>query len=509
MAATSARSAKIALLAERLGGAETAEIPVLTAWLGGSTRQRRTGIGWASLRDLPAPAHDAMLTVTQVDEVAEAAAQAAGSGSAGTRRALISELFAAATQDEQRFLTGLIIGELRQGAQTGLLTEAVAKAHQVPTAAVRRALTFAGDIGAVAEALHEHGAGALDGFGLQVGRALSPMLAKSAPDVGQALAMLATGSGSPAGAPVAAVEWKLDGVRIQVHRSGDRVAVFTRTLDDVTARLPEVVAAARSLPAEQLVLDGETIALNSRGRPRPFQVTASRVASNAVRAAEIPLTTWLFDVLHVDGEDLLDASAQRRREVLETLAPADLLVPRVVVHDAGQAQAVADAALAAGHEGVVVKSLDAPYAMGRRGAGWVKVKPRVTVDLVVLAVERGHGRRRGTLSNLHLGARDPNGEFGPPGGFVMLGKTFKGLTDAMLAWQTERLTALAVRDDGHTLTVRPELVVEIAFDSVQASPRYPAGMALRFARVLAHRPDKPAAEADTVETVRSHFVPDE
>lgn len=506
VAGATARRAKTALLAACLGEAADEELGVVVSWLTGAPRQRRTGLGWASLRDLPPPAEQATLTVGAVDALLEVAATASGPGSQAARRDVLVRLFAASTEPEQRFLGGLISGELRQGAQAGVVLEAVAAAATVPAAAVRRAVTLRGDLAAVAAAARAGGAAALAAFGLEVGRPLAPMLAGTAPDLSAALAK--TGA--------AAVEWKLDGVRIQVHRDGDDVAVFTRTLDDVTDRVPEVVAAARSLPARRIVLDGEAIALRPDGRPLPFQVTSSRVARRDAEAtAAIPLTTMLFDVLHVDGDDLLDADGLRRRQALESTVPTGLLVPRLLVDPAGvdpagdtdpagEASAFAAQALARGHEGVVVKSLGAPYAMGRRGAGWIKVKPRLTLDLVVLAAEWGHGRRTGYLSNLHLGARDPDGEYGPPGGFVMLGKTFKGLTDAMLAWQTERLHSLATDSQKWQVDVRPELVVEIAFDGVQTSPRYPAGMALRFARVLAHRPDKPAAQADTIGTVRRY-----
>ena len=511
VAATGGRKAKIELLAQCLREASDVELPVVVSWLSGATRQRRTGLGWASLRDRPPAAEAATLTVAEVDAALERAADAAGAGSQVARRDVLAGLLVAATDAEQRFLSGLITGELRQGAQAGLLLEAVATAAAVPAAAVRRAVTLSGDLPSVAVALRDGGEEALARFGLQVGRPLAPMLAGTAPDLATALAR--TGG--------AAVEWKLDGVRIQVHRDGADVAVFTRTLDEITDRVPEVVAAARGLPVTSVVLDGEAIALRPDGRPEPFQVTSSRVARrDAAAPAAVPLTTMFFDALHLDGADLLDATGGERRLALETTVPGELIVPRHLVDPAvdpavdpeadpdadAAATAFAADALARGHEGVVVKSLAAPYAMGRRGAGWIKVKPRLTLDLVVLAVERGHGRRTGYLSNLHLGARDPDGEFGPPGGFVMLGKTFKGLTDVMLAWQTEHLSALASSTTTSTgswqVDVRPELVVEIAFDGVQTSPRYPAGMALRFARVLAHRPDKPASQADTVATVR-------
>jgi DNA ligase 1 len=341
-----------------------------------------------------------------------------------------------------------------------------------------------GDLGDVARVALAEGAGGLARIGLVVGRPIHPMLAQPADSLEDALAR-----SSPT-----AVETKLDGVRIQVHRSGADVALFTRTLDDVTARLPELVEAALALPATELVLDGEAIALRPDGRPHPFQVTASRLGTRTARA-DIPITPQHFDVLHRDGEDLLDRPGAERAEVLHRIVPPDARVDRIVADDLAAAQAVFDAAIAAGHEGVVCKALDAPYAAGRRGGGWLKVKPRHTLDLVILAAEWGHGRRRGWLSNLHLGAR------GPDGGLVMLGKTFKGLTDEMLAWQTERLRELAVSADGHVVHVRPELVVEIAFDGVQTSPRYPGGVALRFARVVGYRPDKPAREASTLEEV--------
>ena len=505
VAAAPGRREKVALLAERLRAAAPAERPVVTAWLAGRTRQRRTGLGWASLRQAPAPAGVATLSVTEVDGVLEQVSGHAGAGSAGTRRLALAELMARATPAEQRLLRGLISGELRQGAQSGLVADAVAAAAAVPAAAVRRALTLSGDLPTVAAAALDRGAAGLDAFRLTVGNPLAPMLAQPAPDLAAALDR--TG---PAG-----IEWKLDGVRVQVHRDGTDVAVFTRTLDEITSRVPEVVAAARALPGRAAVLDGEVLAVTAAGRPAPFQVTSARVARRDAAAdpAGVPLGVTLFDALHVDGEDLIDLGGDDRRDRLTALAPPELVVPRYALTDADDpdqraaAAEFAAGALARGHEGVVVKSSAAPYAMGRRGVGWMKVKPRITLDLVILAVEWGHGRRTGLLSNLHLGARDPDGEYGPPGGFVMLGKTFKGLTDEMLRWQTGYLQALAVRSYGGGIEVRPELVVEVAFDGVQTSPRYPAALALRFARVLAHRPDKPAGQADTIAAVRSYHVP--
>jgi DNA ligase-1 len=506
VAAASARREKIALLAACLRQASGTDAPVVAAWLSGRTFQRRTGLGWASLRSAPPPAAQPSLSVREVDDALARASLLTGPGSSAERQQIVNTLLASATAAEQRLLAGLISGELRQGAAAGLIVDAVAAAAGVPLATVRRALAVHGDLPDVAAAALEGGEDALNAFQLSVGRALAPMLAAPAPELGAALAK--TG---PAG-----VEWKLDGVRVQIHRQGEEVAVFTRTLDDITARVPEVVEAVRELDVADAILDGEVIAATASGRPAPFQVTSARVARRDVGTARAatPLSLTLFDALHVDGDDLIDLPGSGRRTRLEAAAPS-LVVPRHVVEDPEDSGEVAAAeafsadTLARGHEGVVVKSLASAYTMGRRGAGWVKVKPRITLDLVVLAAEWGHGRRTGKLSNLHLGARDPEGEYGPPGGFVMLGKTFKGLTDRMLAWQTEKLQELAERESKWVVHVRPELVVEIAFDGVQRSPRYPAGLALRFARVLAHRPDKLAAEADTISTVRSHHVVEE
>ena len=425
-----------------------------------------------------------------MDSAFSAIGAVSGKGSTTARKALVGELFGRATGDEQRFLVGLLSGELRQGALEGVMTEAVARAASVPVAEVRRAMMLRGSLGAVASAALSGGREALAGFGLEVGRPVRPMLAASAPTIEEALAK--------AGGTAAAVEWKLDGIRIQVHLDRGEVWLFTRTLDDITARLPEVVAVLAKLPVSSAVLDGELIALREDGRPLPFQDTAARTASLEVKGPPVPLSLFLFDVLHLEGADLIDSEDTERRAALARAVPAELLMPRLVTDSAGEATAFFEDALAHGHEGVVVKSLRAPYAAGRRGAGWIKVKPRHTLDLVVLAVEWGHGRRRGWLSNLHLGARDP-----VTGGFVMLGKTFKGLTDELLTWQTSRLLELEERRDSYTVHVRPELVVEIAFNGVQRSPRYPGGLALRFARVLRYREDKTAAEADTIDTIRA------
>ncbi|MEV6376441.1 ATP-dependent DNA ligase [Micromonospora musae] len=507
VAATSGRRAKVELLAGALRALDPAEVPAGAGWLAGELRQRQTGVGYASLRDLPPPAAEPTLTVAAVDTAIDRIAEVHGPGSQARRRSLLGALYAAATVDEQRLLTGLFSGELRQGAQAGLLADAIARAAEVPVAAVRRALLLSGDLRTVAVAALDGGAAALAGFGLQVGRPLAPMLAQSAPSVDEAL----TATGVPA-----VVDVKLDGIRIQVHRSGQEIAVFTRSLDEITSRVPEVVAAVRALPARQLVLDGEAIGLDETGRPLPFQQTSSRAARRATpsttgRAPVAPavlaaaettgravLTPYFFDLLHLDGDDLIDLPGRDRWAALAGAVDESLLVGRVLVEDAGQAGAAFAAAIAAGQEGVVVKAPDAPYDAGRRGSAWVKVKPRHTLDLVVLAVEWGSGRRRGWLSNLHLGARDPR-----TGEFVMLGKTFKGLTDELLRWQTERFLDLAVEKGDWVVRVRPEQVVEIAFDGVQTSSRYPGGMALRFARVVRYRTDKTAAEADTIDAVRA------
>jgi DNA ligase-1 len=463
---------------------------VVVAYLSGELRQRRTGVGWASLRELPVPAAEPSLTVAEVDDTLERVAAVSGTGSAAIRRELVQGLFRRATANEQALLRGLLTGELRQGALEGVMLDAVAQAAGLPGPDVRRAVMLRGAVGPVAQAALAEGAAGLAQFRLEVGRPVQPMLAAPGADVAEAMARLGT----------AALEWKLDGVRVQVHRSGTDVLVFTRSLDDITSRVPEVVDAVLELPVESIVLDGEAIALRPDGRPRPFQETGSRVGSRvdvAAARATAPLSTYAFDLLHLDGADLLGRPGRDRFEALASVVPEPLRVPRIVTDDVERAEAFLAEAIAAGHEGVVAKSLEVPYEAGRRGSGWLKVKPRHTLDLVVLAAEWGHGRRRGWLSNLHLGALDPD-----TGGFVMLGKTFKGLTDAMLSWQTDRLQELAVETSDWVVRVRPELVVEIAFDGVQTSSRYPGGMALRFARVLRHRPDKRATDADTVTTVR-------
>jgi DNA ligase-1 len=505
VARTPARLAKIEALAAALRLASPSEAPVVVAWLSGELPQRQIGVGFASLRSAPPPAGFASLTVSGVDEAFTRIGAVSGKGSAGLRREMVGALFAAATDDEQRFLIRLLSGELRQGALDGVMTEAVAKASGVPAAEVRRAVMLSGSLPATAGAALGGGASALAGFGLEVGRPVKPMLASSAPSLDDALEKLGGR---------AAVEWKLDGIRVQAHVSGGEVRLFTRTLDDITSRLPEVVGVLSGLPVRDAVLDGELIALRPDGRPQAFQDTAARAARDApvvpeAQASEVPLSAFWFDALRLDGSDLLDRPYAERHAALARVVPASMLMPSLVTSSPVSAASFFAGAVAQGHEGVVVKSLDAPYAAGRRGAGWIKVKPRHTLDLVVLAAEWGHGRRRGWLSNLHLGARDVSpgspeaGKAPYPPGWIMLGKTFKGLTDSLLEWQTGRLQEIEDHRDDWTVYVRPSLVVEIAFDGVQRSPRYPGGVALRFARVLRYREDKPAAEADTIDTVRA------
>lgn len=489
VAATAARGAKIALLADCLRLLDPAEVAIGVAYLSGQVLQRQSGLGPAAFRDLTPPAEAPLLTLSAVDEELGLIAQQSGPASQGERRRRLAELLASATGEEQRFLGHLLTGELRQGALEGVMLEAIARAAGAAAGEVRRAFLLRGSLSAVAEAALREGVAGLRAFRLEVGRPVQPMLAQPAVSLVAALVRV-----SPA-----AIEWKLDGARVQIHVLGDMVRVFTRSLDDITTRVPEVVEAARSLPVQAAVLDGEAIALRADGRPHPFQVTAGRLGSqlevDRLRAS-LPLTPYLFDVLHLDGQDLLDLSGAERFAALASVVPEVTLIPRIVTDDVALATGFQQETLASGHEGVMVKSLSAPYEAGRRGVGWFKVKPHQTLDLVVLAAEWGHGRRRGWLSNLHLGARDP-----ATGEYVMLGKTFKGLSDEMLTWQTQRLQELERERDQWTVFVRPELVVEIAFEGLQRSPRYAGGVTLRFARVVRYRPDKRAEEADTIETV--------
>ena len=498
---TSSRLTKVAHIADLLGraAADPELVAIIVSWLSNELRQRQIGVGWASLRSRPPAASHPTLTVSGVDTTFSEIGAVSGKGSQARRAALVTGLFAAATEAEQTFLLRLMSGELRQGALAGIMADAVAKATGIPGAAVQRAAMLGGDLPAVAAAILSGGAAALDAFTLRVGRPVGPMLAQTATSVADALER-------HGGTTI--FEAKLDGARVQIHRAGDQVTVYTRSLDDVTARLPEVVEAALALPVSALIADGEAIALRPDNRPHRFQVTASRFgrsvdvgSKKAGAQLAQQLSVFFFDILHCDGVDLLDAPTTDRLAALDELVPAEQRVDRLVTSELAAATDFLNATLAAGHEGVMAKAPTAPYQAGRRGAGWLKVKPVHTLDLVVLAVEWGSGRRRGKLSNIHLGARDP-----ATGGFVMLGKTFKGMTDAMLDWQTARFSELAVGEtDGHVVVVRPEQVVEIAFDGVQASSRYPGGLALRFARVVRYRDDKSPAEADTIDTLRALY----
>jgi DNA ligase-1 len=495
VADTPRRLEKIAALADLLRRLALAEIGIAVAYLVGETPQGRIGVGPAAVYAArPAEAASApALTLADVDAALQSLVKVTGAGSAAQRKHILGALLARATPAEQDFLMRLLLGELRQGALEGIMLEAIARAAALQVSEVRRAAMLAGGLARIARPALEEGAAGLRCFGLTLFRPVLPMLAQPAEDVDDALSQLGT----------AALEWKLDGARVQVHKSGDDVRVYTRNLNDVTAAVPEVVEAVRGAGPGALILDGESIALTPEGAPQPFQVTMRRfgrkLGVEAARA-ELPLSVFFFDVLHRDGQDLIDRSARERFAAMAEALPSGLLVPRLVTQDAEQARAFLADTLRRGHEGVMAKALDASYEAGARGSSWLKVKQAHTLDLVVLAAEWGHGRRRGWLSNLHLGAHDP-----ASGGFVMLGKTFKGLTDAMLESQTRALLALEVARDAYTVYVRPEVVVEVAVNEIQESPQYPAGMALRFARVKRYRPDKQAAQADTLETVRALF----
>jgi len=493
VAGTRSRTAKAQAIADLIRRADTGELEPVTAWVAGETLQGRLGVGWRTLtRSAPPAAGTAFLTVAGVDATLTELAATAGSGSAARRESLVAQLMTAATADEQRFLVRLLTGELRQGALEGVVLDAVATAAGVPATSVRRAFMLSGRLPETAALALTGGVEALDAVRLQVGRPVRPMLASPGSSLDAALADLGTD---------VTVEFKLDGARIQVHRDGDVVRVWTRTLREVTDGVPELVDRVRALPCETAVLDGETLALDDDGRPRAFQDTMSRFGSDATDE-RVLLSPFFFDLLHVDGRDLLDEPLSVRLDALAQLltddAHAPLRMPGVRGPDPEQAAGVLDEALGAGHEGVVVKALGAPYAAGRRGKSWQKVKPVHTLDLVVLGAEWGYGRRTGKLSNIHLGARDPDG--GEP---LMVGKTFKGMTDELLDWQTRTFPGLARETPDWGVSLRPELVVEIALDGAQRSPRYPGGVALRFARVVRYRPDKTPAEADTIDAVRA------
>jgi DNA ligase-1 len=485
--ATSSRLAKTAALAERLRSLERDEIEIAIAYLSGELRQGKLALGYRTLRPA-APAATATLTLRDVDAAFEAIKAARGRGSGSQRAEMVDALFGKATAEEQDFLVRLIVGELHQGALDGVMLEALAAASGLPAALVRRATMIGGGIGPVARAALTQGQAGLARFAILPMRPVLPMLAQPAATPQAALEALGE----------AAFEWKLDGARVQVHKAGEEVRVFTRTLKDITAAVPEVVAAAREAASASLILDGEAIALRPDGRPHPFQTTMRRLGRKADDASlrdTLPVSVFFFDCLYHE-EPLVDRPLRDRRRVLEEVIPAKT-TRWVVTGDPATAESFYQEALSHGHEGVMAKALDAPYEAGRRGSGWLKVKRSHTLDLVVIAAEWGHGRRKGWLSNLHLAARDP------AGGFVMLGKTFKGMTDVLLEWQTRELQARALESDDRVVHVRPELVVEIEFSDIQKSPHYPVGLALRLARVKRYRPDKRPEDADTIDTVRS------
>ncbi len=492
---TSSRLAKVRELAEHLRVLEADELPIAIAFLSGETRQGKLGVSYAVLRSASdvEVASSPSLTLHDVDIAFQELVAIKGAGSGDKRKRALATLFANASAEEQDFLSRLIVGELRQGALAALMLEAIAAASQVPLADVRRAAMFAGGLADVAQAAMSEGAVALARFSIKLMQPVMPMLSQSANDIETALT--ATGT--------AAIEWKLDGARIQVHKSGDDVRVYTRSLNDVTERVPEIVAMVRELKSHALILDGEAIALRADGTPHSFQITMRRFGRKLEvdeMRRTLPLSAFFFDCLMVDDQTLADHPAHERFDALVAALPPSAVIPRIVTDDVSQAAQFFEDALVKGHEGVMVKSLDAPYEAGRRGAGWIKVKRANTLDLVVLAAEWGSGRRSGKLSNLHLGARDAEN-----GGYVMLGKTFKGLTDQMLEWQTQEFEKHATTRDAYTAYLQPVFVVEIAFNEIQASPRYPAGLALRFARVKGYRPDKRPEEADTIVTVRELY----
>jgi len=490
VAATRARSTKTAALADLLGRLAPDEVEPAVGFLTGEARQGRIGVGWATVFRLEVePAPTASLTIGDVDRALERVQATTGGGSSAGRQQILRAVFDRATAEELDFLRRLLVGELRQGALAGVMADAVARAASVPTALVRRAAMLSGDLGHVALVALTAGAAGLHDIGLEVGRGVQPMLASGAPDVGAALADVG----------LASVEWKLDGARIQVHRHDDDVHIYTRNLNEITDRLPGVVEWARALPVRAVVLDGEALGVDDDARPRAFQDTMSSFGRDAAGdpGAAGSLGAFFFDALHVDGDDLLDRPLTERLGVVRSVVGEERRIPGIVTASPDEAAAFLDAAIATGHEGVMVKAVDSTYDAGRRGGAWRKVKPVKTLDLVVLAAEWGHGRREGWLSNLHLGAR------GGDGSFVMVGKTFKGLTDALLEWQTGALLAREIGREGIVVHVRPELVVEIALDGVQSSRRYPGGVALRFARVRRYRDDKAAADADPIETVQA------
>ena len=494
--ATPKKTEKVGHIADFLRQTRARETELAALYLTGTLPQGRIGLGWRTIQAATVegdPRGDP-LTLLDVDRTFEEVARDKGSGSSDRKTKALRGLFERADRPQRQFLAELLMGEVRQGALDGLVMDAIAKAAGLPGPQVRQAVMFSGNLGEVARAALEEGAAGLTRFSLRVLKPVAPMLANPAEDVEEALERMGE----------AAFEYKIDGARIQVHKAGDEVRVFTRHLQDVTARVPEIVEWARALSPRELVVEGEAIALRPGGRPHPFQVTMRRFGrSKEVEAArrEMPLQSFFFDALYLGDEgSLVGLPYTERTTRLSRIVPAGGLLPRLVTSQPEEADRFLHQAIGAGHEGLMAKSLQAPYVAGQRGFHWLKLKSAHTLDLVVLAVEWGSGRRKGWLSNLHLGARDTES-----GQFVMLGKTFKGLTDETLRWQTKKLSSLETRHDAYTVYVRPELVVEIAFSDVQESPRYPAGLALRFARVKGYRPEKPASEADTLQTVREIF----
>jgi DNA ligase-1 len=484
VAETNARSRKVAILAELLQRLDPEEVAIATGLLSGVPRQGRVGVGYSTIYGIEsAPAGEPTLTVADLDTAISEVQAATGTGSGAQRRQILAGLLERATEAEAGFVKRLFTGELRQGALAGVMVDAVAKAAGVPAALARRALMLSGDLTRTAEIAMSGGEDGLRAVGFELFRPIFPMLASTAETVTDAVSSFDRAS----------VEWKLDGIRIQVHRRGEEVRIYTRNLNEITHALPGIVEAVRRLGVEQAVLDGEAIWMGYDG-PAAFQDTVAQIDADAPPEG---ISTFLFDLLHLDGEDLLDVPLEERAGKLEAIAPK-LRVPSILTSEPLDGELVLEEALAAGHEGVVVKDAGSLYAAGRRGKAWLKVKPVRTYDLVVLGAEWGHGRRQGRLSNLHLGARDPG-----TGEFVMVGKTFKGMTDELLEWQTSELLRRETEQRGITVFVRPELVVEIALDGVQSSTRYPGGLALRFARVKRYRPDKQAEEADTIDDLRS------
>jgi DNA ligase-1 len=484
IAETSSRTKKVETLADLLRRLDPDEVPTAVAFLSGVPRQGRVGIGYRTIYGIEAVGTESpSVTIAEVDAAIDEVQGATGSGSASLRRAVLENMFERATEPEIDFLRRLFTGELRQGALAGLMTDAIARASGIPLGTVRRALMLSGDLPQTAALALSEGEETLLGIGLEIFRPILPMLASTSTTVTEAVESFENSS----------VEWKLDGIRIQIHRRGDEVKIYTRNLNDITEALPGIVEASLRLSVEQVVLDGEALWMDL-DTPGSFQDTVSRIDSDAPPEGVV---TFLFDILHVDGEDLLDLPLEERAARLDAIAP-NLRIPATVTSDPKAAESVLEAALEAGHEGVVIKDVTSLYAAGRRGKAWRKVKPVRTYDLVVLGAEWGHGRRQGWLSNLHLGARDPD-----TGGFVMVGKCFKGLTDELLTWQTQALLERETERKGIAVLVRPELVVEIALDGVQRSTRYPGGVALRFARVKRYREDKDAAEADTIQDLQA------